>query len=72
MKKKTSILLFGILIISSFYLSISNKKTVKELTFSNIEALAQNEGSYKLCIGSGSLDCNGDKVKMIFDNFSIK
>ncbi|MDH6534694.1 hypothetical protein D0T51_10250 [Parabacteroides sp. 52] len=74
MKKRIVFLATGGIILFCTYLSLSNKQeNLQELTFHNVEALAQNEGSSNyFCIGSGSLDCNGDKVRTVITNFSLK
>jgi hypothetical protein len=59
-----------------FYLSAftilenRNVKQFSQLTFDNIEALADNEGDENfLCLGIGEVDCYGYKVICKITNF---
>jgi len=74
MKKKSILLVIGGVIAISSYLSSLNKQEIlHDLTFLNVEALAHNEGvSNILCVGSGSLDCDGHKAEIIIENYSLK
>lgn len=45
---------------------------IVSLQLENVEALASNEGSGNyICIGSGSVDCNGYKVEGMVRPFSL-
>lgn len=55
-----------------FYKPKENKQMQQllDLTISNIESIAQNEtGAHAICVGTGSLDCKGYKVKTIYSNY---
>jgi len=54
-----------------FYSPKENKhKQILDLTISNIECLAQNEGgAHAICYGSGSVDCRGLKVKTMYSYY---
>lgn len=73
MRKKTFKLTLGLIsIIAATYLytAQSNENGMTELTFANIEALANPEDEYidVLCLGEGSVDCYGDWVKRKYIN----
>lgn len=74
MKKKFIFLVVGGISLFIHCLNQSNEsQKLQDLAFTNIEALAQNEGVGKrYCAGSGSLDCNGYKVRTIIENFGLR
>ena len=41
------------------------------LQLDNINALASNEGGKNYCSGSGSIDCNGQKVEQKISTFGL-
>ncbi|MDR2968199.1 MAG: NVEALA domain-containing protein [Tannerellaceae bacterium] len=50
--------------------SAKEQHEVSDLTLANIESLTQNEGTLGiLCIGEGSIDCQGRKVKLVISGF---
>ncbi|MDL2278286.1 NVEALA domain-containing protein [Parabacteroides sp. OttesenSCG-928-G07] len=66
MKQVLKLFIVVIGVASLLILSKKENQKLKELTFQNIEALAEDEGSDNWCLGDGSLDCNGIKVKYIY------
>ena len=79
MRKKTFKLTLGLIsFIAATYLytAQSNENGMTELTFANIEALAnpEDDDDYMdvLCLGWGSVDCYGDWVKTKVINFNLK
>jgi len=63
MKCKIKILIVVTAIVSVFiFTKKENKSILQDLTFNNVEALANGEGGFSLCIGAGSIDCGSDKV----------
>ncbi len=54
-------------------INFENSKQLSNLTLNNIEALASGEddpGVY--CIGDGSIDCNGRKVRAIYTPYRFE
>jgi len=71
MKKKMIISIICLMAGFCFF-SMKNDE-IKNQTFDNIEALANNEyQSEYYCLGVGSVDCYGYKVKMMVENYKLK
>ena len=66
MKCKIRILIVIVAIVSVFiFTKKENKSILQDLAFNNVEALANDEGGLILiCIGNGSIDCDGIKVSL--------
>lgn len=75
--KKVKILFAVITFIAAISLFASNfYSQEREITISliqNVEALADNENIPPLhyCIGTGTIDCYGDKVEYFYGNYSL-
>ncbi len=72
-KNKIKIGLVLLCLSGCFFFSME-KKQLTDLTLKNIEALAQGEGPTEnyYCIGSGDIDCYGDKVEDMYTGFSLR
>lgn len=67
---KTAIVLSSLMAI--YYLYAQRENQGSKLSSSNIEALASGENiEHTLCIGSGSVDCAGEKVEYTIDDFRL-
>ena len=71
--KVTKVLLAAILCISAIYFYNTKRAIlINELTFENIEALAQREdGGNYYCYGDGSIECDGRNVDVKISDFSL-
>ena len=57
----------------SLPVNFENKKQLSNLTLNNIEALASGEDDPSIyCIGDGSIDCNGRKVRATYKPYSFE
>ena len=71
--------IFSVVCLSCFLFTETNKKEdikiseLNKLILSNIEAIAESEssGGNTFCVGSGSIDCFGNKVAYIYSGFSL-
>jgi hypothetical protein len=64
-------LIFSGLLAGASYavLCANHKPQITDLVFENVEALAQGEGVNTIyCLGSGEVDCVGDKVDVMYIN----
>ena len=65
-----------LLVASAAFISVvnfENKKQLSNLTLNNIEALAAGEDDPSIyCIGEGSIDCNGRKVRATYKPYSFE
>lgn len=63
---------FGLACVAAaFYFCSSENEEVYGLASYNIEALASGEGGNVACVGSGSVDCSGFKVKYKVSGYSL-
>lgn len=54
------------------YLGYTPNKQLHDLAFSNVEALASGETGSMLCMGTGSVYCNGRYYNIKIDNYSLE
>lgn len=67
---KTAIVLSSFMVTCYLYTQKGNQGS--KLSSSNIEALANGENyGDTLCIGSGSVDCAGEKVEYTIEDFRL-
>ncbi|MDH6312612.1 hypothetical protein M2137_001387 [Parabacteroides sp. PFB2-10] len=74
MKTKVKMIFLCICLMVGSYLLIKGDKSLpNELVLVNIEALAEEESIPKyFCRGIGTIDCYGNKVEFMIDNYSLK
>ena len=77
MKKtiKTGLILLSLFSAWYFGHTTSDKNPMNELMFKNVEALANNENGQSdknySCVGTGEIDCYGDKVDTKYEGYSL-
>lgn len=67
---KTKVIFVSVVVFSTLFISFSTlqkERSVSEtLQLMNIEALANNEFYEPICVGSGSVDCPTNHVKVLY------
>lgn len=74
MKQRNKVILTGVcIILCCIMFKKKDKRDLNDLSLANIEALAQKETPpIFVCIGTGTIDCHGDKVKFMIDNYRLR